>query len=47
MKKGAWHLDEMGKLIIAIIILVIIVLIIFAFRDKLFEVISNMGGMFL
>ena len=35
MKKGAWHLEEMGKLLIVIVLIVIIATFSYLARDKI------------
>ena len=42
MKKGELHWDELGKVIIALIVLIVIILIIWFLRDKLYSFIPKL-----
>ncbi len=46
MKKGEFHFDELGKLIVALVVLVILVAFAYAARDKMIAAIKNIfsGG---
>lgn len=46
MKKGAWHLEETGKLLVVIVIIVILATFSYLARDKIIASLHNLflGG---
>ena len=45
-KKGGWEWEQLGKIILAIILLVIVLLAIFVFRDKLMLFLDKFKSLF-
>ena len=45
-RKGAMEFEEIAKLILGLVVLGIIVLMIYAFRDKILELLEKLLGIF-
>lgn len=41
MKKGEWHWEELGKLLLALVVLLLMILAAYAFRDKMIELLNK------
>ena len=44
MKKGDWHWEQLGKIVLALVVLVLITLLIYAVKDKIIELLGRLGG---
>tara|TARA_Y100000310_G_scaffold159627_1_gene159344 strand:+ start:96414 stop:96554 length:141 start_codon:yes stop_codon:yes gene_type:complete len=46
MKKGEMHWETVAKLILMVIIIIIIVVLTYAFRDRMYEIVDKLKGIF-